>query len=148
MQPFLDLSGRLLTFFPMQGLASLVLCAAASLACVVQQGGLNFKPDEVALPVSFAGLGLILFSLLAYQRIQKRVGCLACAKIGLTVAIPMVLLIPMPSLLVPRCASISVYARSRERLDALRPRPLALTCAGTAVQEVCWCAGIGPSRAC
>ncbi|CAL8469413.1 g8954 [Coccomyxa elongata] len=66
------------------------------------KGGLNFKPDEVALPVSFAGLGLILFSLLAYQRIQKRLGCLACAKIGLTVAIPMVLLIPMPSLLVPR----------------------------------------------
>lgn len=86
----------------------MVLCAAASLACVVQQGGLNFKPDEVALPVSFAGLGLILFSLLAYQRIQKRLGCLACAKIGLTVAIPMVLLLPMPSLLVPRCASTSV----------------------------------------
>jgi hypothetical protein len=75
-----------------------------SLLCVVVQGGLNFSPDQVALPVSFAGLALVIFALLFYQRIQRRVGCLACAKIGLTVAIFVVLLIPTPSLLVPRCA--------------------------------------------
>lgn len=52
--------------------------------------------------MSFAGLALVLFALLAYQRIQRAIGCLACAKIGLIVAIPMVMFIPLPSLLVPR----------------------------------------------
>jgi hypothetical protein len=67
-----------------------------------RQGGLNFTPDEIALPVSFAGAALVFFALVLYPRIQRRIGCLACAKIGLTAAVPVVMLIPAPSLLVPR----------------------------------------------
>ncbi len=65
------------------------------------QGGLNLTPDEIALPVSFAGLGLVLFALLAYPRIQKRLGCMNCAKLGLLLAIPLALVIPMSSLAAP-----------------------------------------------
>ena len=66
------------------------------------QGGLNLTPDEIALPISFAGLGLVLFALLAYPRIQKRLGCMNCAKLGLILAIPLALTIPMSSLAAPQ----------------------------------------------
>lgn len=56
------------------------------------------------MPTSFAGLGLITFALLAYPRIQARIGCLASAKLGLTLAVPLGLLIAAPSLFVPRHA--------------------------------------------
>ena len=68
---------------------------------LTMQGGLNLTPDEIALPVSFAGLGLVLFALLAYPRIQKRLGCMNCAKLGLLLAIPLALVIPMSSLAAP-----------------------------------------------
>ena len=68
------------------------------------QGGLGLTTDEIALPTSFAGVGLVTFALLLYPRIQKRIGCLACAKIGLALAVPLALFIATPSLLVPRHA--------------------------------------------
>ena len=70
--------------------------------CLPLQGGLSLTPDEIALPVSFAGLGLVLFALLLYPRIQKRLGCLACAKVGLILAIPLALVIPMSSFAAPQ----------------------------------------------
>ena len=66
------------------------------------QGGLNLTPDQIALPVSFAGLGLVMFALLAYPRIQKRLGCMNCAKLGLLLAIPLALAIPMSSFAAPQ----------------------------------------------
>lgn len=58
----------------------------------------------MALPVSFAGAALVFFALVLYPRIQRRLGCLDCAKIGLTLAVPVVMLISTPSLVVPRWA--------------------------------------------
>jgi hypothetical protein len=70
------------------------------LPCV--QGGLELETNEIAIPTSFAGLALVLFALLLYPRVQRAIGCLACAKIGLALAVPLALLIALPSLLVPK----------------------------------------------
>lgn len=80
------------------------MCSAIlpNFAALSWQGGLALTTDEIAIPTSFAGLGLVTFALLLYPRIQKRIGCLACAKIGLALAIPLALFIATPSLFVPR----------------------------------------------
>ena len=94
-----------------------VVCTGVMLACPAwaaiidtrmcpnpptSQGGLSLKTNEIALPTSFAGVGLVLFALFLYPRIQRRIGCLACAKIGLALAVPLGLLICTPSLLVSK----------------------------------------------
>ena len=69
---------------------------------VFLQGGLGLTPDQIALPVSFAGVALVLFALLAYPRIQKSIGCMNCAKLGLILGIMLALAIPMSSLAAPK----------------------------------------------
>ena len=66
------------------------------------QGGLGLTPDQIALPVSFAGVALVLFALLAYPRIQKSIGCMNCAKLGLILGMILALAIPMSSLAAPK----------------------------------------------
>lgn len=52
--------------------------------------------------MSFAGVALVLFALLAYPRIQRSIGCMNCAKLGLILGVLLALAIPMSSLAAPK----------------------------------------------
>lgn len=57
--------------------------------------------EAFTLPISCGGAILILYSLTAYPRVIKALGCLTLARVGLLAAIPCAILLPTSSLLSP-----------------------------------------------
>ena len=65
------------------------------------QGGIAMSLEAFTWPISCGGAILILYSLTAYPKIIKSLGCINLARIGLLAAIPCALLVPTSSLLSP-----------------------------------------------
>ena len=61
-------------------------------------GGLHMPEKEFALPLTFGGAVLMLYSLFLYPRAQKRYGQLTCCKIGLLLVIPASCIFPASSM--------------------------------------------------
>ena len=57
-------------------------------------GGLGMPAHELAWPLTFGGVVLMVYSLFFYPQAQKRWGYLKCCKIGLLLSVPSVLILP------------------------------------------------------
>ena len=63
-------------------------------------GGLGLPAHQFALPLTFGGLVLMLYSLIFYPRDQKQWGYINCCKIGLWLSVPSLVLLPFAQLFV------------------------------------------------
>lgn len=61
------------------------------------QGGLGLRTDQLAWPLSISGAVLVFFALVVYPRLQARIGVLAAVKLGMTLAVPVIMLVPCAS---------------------------------------------------
>ncbi|KAK9830356.1 hypothetical protein WJX72_011245 [[Myrmecia] bisecta] len=62
-------------------------------------GGLGMPAYELAFPMSVSGIFLIVFSLLVYPRLVRKLGPLAACKLGMVTGIPPGFIVPSASLL-------------------------------------------------
>lgn len=63
-----------------------------------KEGGLGFAPSQLALPLSFGGLILVLWALIGFPWMMRQMGPVRSCKHGLWQTVPMCLLIPCASL--------------------------------------------------
>lgn len=74
-----------------------------------REGGLALSTSELAWPLSFGGLTLMLFSVLVYPKVQKQYGLLNCCRAGLLISVSTTFIVPTAHLFVSHAWVVQAF---------------------------------------